>query len=76
MLIPGDQLPLVCPRRLLAAIVTELHKKGMITDDIALPEKDRTCSCTQTSASWLGICHVPGVLEQSCTSTAGSDPLQ
>lgn len=59
----------VC-RKLLAAVMHELRRLEFVTDDIALPtHPDGHCSdgcmqAAQHSASWLGVCYVPGAPQQ------------
>jgi DNA polymerase beta palm len=65
MIIPGDATPAVCCKALLAALISDLHSRGIATSDIPAPEHSATCSCAmgyQHSATWLGACYVPGAL--------------
>ena len=65
MIIPGDAFDALCPRRLLAAMISQLHRDGMVTDDINLPQHADHCECSrQRSATFLGICYIPGVCMQ------------
>jgi DNA polymerase beta palm len=81
MVIPGDNFADLCPRRLLAAMVAQLHEAGVLTGDIALPQHSDECDCAaQHNATFLGICYVPGARSspwsaacklQRMTATAG-----
>jgi hypothetical protein len=66
MIIPGDLLPWVCPHLLMSGLVSRLHEAGMVTSDVPLPSHAEDCQChSSTSATFLGICYVPGMPQKS-----------